>query len=38
MARRHRISRRNSKRNFRNHSVANRLNYAPMLTRGGFRL
>lgn len=38
MSRRHKISRRNSKRNFRNHSIPNALNYAPALTRGGFRI
>lgn len=38
MSRRHKISRRDSKRNFRNHAVAHPLNYAPMLTRGGFRI
>lgn len=38
MSRRHKISKSNSKKNFRNHSVSKSLNYAPMLTRGGFRL
>ncbi len=38
MSRRHKISRRNSKRNFMNHAVPKTINYAPALTRGGFRL
>lgn len=38
MARRHKISRRNSKRNFRNNAIPRSINFAPILTRGGFRL
>lgn len=38
MARRHTISKRNSKRNFSNNAIPKKINFAPMLTRGGFRL
>ena len=38
MSRRHRISRRNSRKNFSAHAIPRKINSVPLLTRGGFRL
>lgn len=35
---RKKISRRASRRNFSRHSLSKSINYAPALTRGGFRI